>query len=31
LQDYVKLVGLSAHYLYDILHHYTKGQYRDDL
>ena len=31
LQDYIKAVGLSAHYLYDILNHYTKGQYIDDL
>jgi len=31
LQDYVKLVGLSTHYLYDILNYYTKGQYPDDI
>lgn len=31
LIDYVKLVGLSEHYLYDILNYYTNGQYPDDI
>jgi len=30
LQDYVKLVGLSTHYLYDILNYYTDGQNYDE-
>jgi hypothetical protein len=29
LEDYIKTIGLSAHYLYDILNYYTNGGYHD--